>query len=258
MKRPQRRLAALAPLLAALAACGGGGNGDSGTPANAGGSSAATVQGVYQGSMTGTVDNNVFQLLALEDGTYWVLYGTASGEGFSVNGFLQGSGASGTGTFTSPDARDFGFSPSVQASVRASFSSSAVSGTLSESNVSGSFSGNLTSDPSYQYDTPAASAVTGDWTLSLLDGTTASVSVAATGAFSASNEGCAISGTISPRASGKNVFDVAIRFGAAPCQLPGGTASGIAMVATQGPTSELTILAVDSTRTYGLAADGTR
>jgi hypothetical protein len=75
----------------------------------------------------------------------------------------------------------------------------------------------------------------------------------------ASSKGCAFSGTITPRASGKNVYDVSLKFGAAPCALANQTATGVAVtyLLTNGK-RQLIALTVDSTRTYGVGAFGNR
>jgi hypothetical protein len=47
-------------------------------------------------------------------------------------------------------------------------------------------------------------------------------------------------------------------FGAAPCALANQTATGIAVAAPEGGSTQLLVAAVDGTRTYGAAAVGTR
>jgi hypothetical protein len=46
------------------------------------------------------------------------------------------------------------------------------------------------------------------------------------------------SGTATPRSSGKNVMNVSVTFGAAPCALPGQTATGIAINYTIAATNQ--------------------
>jgi hypothetical protein len=64
---------------------------------------------------------------------------------------------------------------------------------------------------------------------------------------------------VTPRASGKNVFNLELRFGPAPCELPGQNATGIAVAypLASGQT-QLLVTAVDGTRAYGAAAFGVR
>jgi hypothetical protein len=83
--------------------------------------------------------------------------------------------------------------------------------------------------------------------------------VASNGAFPASSGGCSYTGTVAPRASGKNVFSVSMTFGAAPCALAGQTATGMAVAypLSNGQT-QLVVAAVDASRSYGAAAFGTR
>src|SRR4051812_11657057 len=47
------------------------------------------AQGFYTGTLTGSTSSQ-FQLLALENGDVWSLYGNPSGSSFAVRGFVQG------------------------------------------------------------------------------------------------------------------------------------------------------------------------
>lgn len=73
------------------------------------------------------------------------------------------------------------------------------------------------------YDTPAMlSAISGSWSITELSGEDLALTVASSGAFTAASSlGCNFSGTVRPRASGKNVYNVALTFGPAPCELTG-------------------------------------
>jgi hypothetical protein len=111
------------------------------------------------------------------------------------------------------------------------------------------------------YNTPANLAqITGAWTLSALDGTSADVTIAPGGSFTGANAGCSISGTIEPRASGKNVFDVSVTSGGAPCAAPGTTSTGIAVTyLLPGSTArQLVVAGVNAARTAGNAFFGVR
>ncbi len=68
------------------------------------------AEGAYSGTFTGSSSSSVFDLLVLENDDYWVIYGTLAGTALRVNGFIQGSANSSETTFTSSDAKDFGFS----------------------------------------------------------------------------------------------------------------------------------------------------
>jgi hypothetical protein len=251
---------ALIGLATALAGCGGGGGGgggDSGIP----GGSGPSAEGVYGGTLTGST-SSAFQMLVLENGEYWALYGTSTPSTFFVAGFVQGSGTSNNGTFTSSNAKDFGFAPAVSGSVSATYTATpTITGTVSSNQGNVGFSGGAIAGSLYDYDAAARlSTVAGSWTLTELTGEGVAMTIAANGSFTAvSTEGCNFSGTVAPRASGKNVFNVSLTFGAAPCSLPGTAASGIAVAypLANGQT-QLLVAVTEGTRTYGTAAFGTR
>ena len=70
----------------------------------------------------------------------------------------------------------------------------------------------------------------GNWPGSFTNDTGTLV-VNANGTFSATTSvGCRLSGAFTPRASGKNVYDITVAFGAAPCGLPNGSAAGNAII----------------------------
>lgn len=84
------------------------------------------------------------------------------------------------------------------------------------------------------------------------------LNVASDGAFvMTSPEGCAASGTATPRPGGKAVFDVHLRFAGSACALgDGATANGIAHVSTAN--GELFVLAMNAAKTDGWLYLGTR
>ncbi|HEY6511173.1 MAG TPA: hypothetical protein VI032_04300 [Burkholderiaceae bacterium] len=238
-----------------LVACGGGG-GDS-TPAPG-----PTAEGVYGGTLSGST-TGAFQLMVLENGEYWALYGTQSSSAFHVAGFLQGTGNSNSGSFTSSDTKDFGDLPAAAGSTSATYNAAAktISGTVSTGAGSTSFAGGPVAGSAYNYDAPASlGTIAGNWTVTDLLGETIAISIAANGTFTAAtNSGCNFSGTISPRASGKNVFDTALTFGSAPCALPGQPARGVAIAyPLSASVTQLAVAVINTSRTVGTAAAGTR
>ena len=254
----KRKFALALSLIAILALTACGGDGGSDAPF----APAATAEGAYGGTLSGST-SDTFSLLVLEDGEYWTLYGTQFSGVMYVAGFIQGTGTSSNGTFTSSNGRDFGFTPAIPATVNATYNAAtpSIAGTVTEAAGTVNFSGGAMPGSLYNYNTPASlPAVVGAWTLTTLSGERLALNVSASGAFSAAaSSGCNFSGTVSPRPSGKNVFNVALRFGLAPCALAGQTATGIAVtypLATGG--NELTIAAIDGTRNYGEAAFGVR
>ena len=243
---------------ALLSGCGGGGGGSTAAPAPTMGA----AEGVYSGTSTGGT-SSAFTLLILENGDYWDLYGTRTGAVLSVVGIVQGTGTSNNGAFTSSNAKDFGSVPAVSATVSATYNTTAqtINGTLSASAGTISFTGGPATGSLYNYATPATlSSISGAWTTTSTSGESIAINVAGTGTFTAVGaSGCRFSGTITPRASGKNVFNTTMTFGTAPCGLPNQTASGIAVVYPLASGQTQVIFAqVDSTRSFGSAAFGTR
>lgn len=246
-----------------LGACGGGGGGGSGgnnnTPPPV---VAASAEGVYNGQLTGG-NSKEFTSLVLENDEIWTIFGTTTNNVFIVSGFLQGSGTSNNGSFTSSDAKDFGVAPAISSPVTATYNSvtKTITGVVVEGAATVTFSGAQSTSSPYQYSTPAQlSTISGLWSATTLAHEALDIQVSANGMFAAASAlGCGFSGTILPRASGKNVFDVSLTFGGAPCILPGQSGSGIAIAykLVSGKT-QLLVAVHDSSRTYGMVALGQR
>jgi hypothetical protein len=252
-------------LSALLGACGGGGSSDS---AAASGNDATrgpftgSAEGFYIGGLVdGT--NRVARILVLENDELWALYGTDRNGPFLVQGFYQASGTSDHhGGYNVPGIRDFGAVPPVSGSLFAAVSGTSFGGAFDPGAGPLALVGvNGGTDANFPYDTPAVLAdIVGAWSLTSRDGTAASVVIGATGAITASSSGCALTGTIAPRASGKNVFDVNVTMGAAPCSSPGTALRGIGLthVIAGTNTRELIVAGVDANRTAGAVFFGTR
>ena len=240
-----------------LAACGGGGDGGSKIE-----TAVPSAEGAYGGTLTGST-STAFNMLVLENGDFWALYGTQSSTAFGVAGFIQGSGTSNSGSFTSASTKDFGYAPARAGTVTATYDATAktISGTTTTGTSTVGFSGGPIVGSLYDYNTAASlTTVTGSWSTTSVTGEGVAITVAASGTFTAASTlGCNFSGTITPRASGKNVFNVAMTFGAAPCALAGQSATGIALAypIANGKT-ELLVAAVDGTHSYGAAVFGSR
>lgn len=222
---------------------------------------ATTAEGVYGGALTGSTASD-FQALILENGEFWSLYGQDSGSIFSVYGFVQGMGASSNGAFTASDVKDFGFNPPLSGTLSATYNSSAktISGTVSSASGSVQFSGGPISGSQYNYDRAASlSNISGNWNTVSSSGGSVSVNVSANGSVTTAEGGCSGSGSITPRSSGKNVFNVSLTFGASPCVLPGQTVTGIAIVYPLSTGQTQLIAAVtNASRTAGVAVFGIR
>jgi hypothetical protein len=259
---------------ALLAGCGGGGggggtNGASPTSAASPTSGAspttaaivsASAEGVYEGSIS---NGRSHTTLILENDEFFTLYGSAlSGGGLAVSGFMQGTGKSVNGSFSSSDLRDFfPDGTAVAASLSASYvPKSSLNGSVTESSSAVTFTGTSPLKNSlYIYDTAAnLSDIVGVWSMIDLQGSSVILSISTSGAFAGSANGCSFTGGITPRASGKNVFDVALTFGPSPCRLAGKPSSGIAVEYVSGGKRQLLIAATDTTRTSGTAFLGQR
>lgn len=224
-----------ATALVLLSGCGGGGH--TGSPAA---NTAARAQGAYEGTLGGASLPS-FQLLLLEDGTYYLLAGTGSVSTFVVEGFIQGSGTETSSTqFTSTNARDFSSLPSTAYNLSANYVADvSISGSFSAGGggASGNFNGVPISTLVYDYNVTAQlSNVVGLWDVLVNGLVDSTLTVNANGTYSGTDGGgCSYSGAITPRPSGKNVFNVTYLNGPAPCALPGASATGVAIVTTPSP-----------------------
>lgn len=220
MFKPGANFALPLSLLLGLAGCGGGSSAPAVTP---------VIQGVYQGSSSNGKSLNT---LVLEDGSFWNIYGISSGSAISVQGVATGSSSASDGAF-SISFKDFyapGISP-VSGTGSGTYSGSNLVGTLTENGVTASISLTAPLASNYNYNLAADMAsITGSWSGGLLDGETATVNILAAGTVTGTSSlGCSFAGTLSSRPSGKNVFNISLTFGAAPCALPNQTASGVAL-----------------------------
>lgn len=236
-------------LAALLAACGGsdGGADPAPQPQN-------PAQGVYFGKLSSQVD---FLTIVLENGQFHTIY--EDGEGPA--GVVHGRATAANGQFTSTQATDYPVGvPPVAVSINAQYEPGAFfRGTVSSGDRSLSFTGLPFPKAEYDYDKPARLAdVAGPWKLLTLEGQLGDAAVAADGSFTARIEGCAVSGAFQPRASGKNVFDVTLNFGPAPCVLAGRSVAAHALVGrdSEGPTLLLT--GEDEERKVSIAVEGIR
>lgn len=253
---------ASAILVAGLTGCGGGGSGS--VTATTG-----QAQGVYTGSFSSpALPVGKFSTLVLENDELWTLYGR---EGVNaeliIYGLIQGQGAASSGSFSSGALKDYFYdasSASGTLSARYELGSS-FSGTFSANGQSVSFAGVVpaTGSSLYSYNTAAVlTEITGSWDATNMYGGTSSFTISAGGTISGINQnGCGFSGTVLPRGSGKNVFDVSTTNNTSPeC----GSASGLSFrgVALSsllgGGQRQLIVALVSADRTYGSAIFATR
>jgi hypothetical protein len=259
MKLTTHMVACALPAL--LIACGGGGSSTGGgavvTPAP------APVVGAAQGLYTGTTsDGREIDTIVLENDQFYTMYGNTVANGFLVSGFVQGDGKSDNGSFTSTNAVDSSSNNTrVAASVNATYTPGvSLNGSLVESTATVSFSSTPIAATVINYNSAANLAdIAGTWNVTSLRGFPTTFNISSTGALTASSSGCMFSGSITPRASGKNVFDVSIDFGPAPCLIPSQSIKGIAIdyVTTSGQ-RQLIVAGIDNTRLNTAAFFGMR
>ena len=197
-----------------VAACGGGDGGSTPT-------ATAAAEGYYQGTVsTGTQ----FQLLVLENDQFYALIGNTDVQGvFRVVSLVEGKGTSNNGSFSASNVKEYANNGLVTTeTISASYSPKvSIAGNVASPGNSVSFTGTAPVAGNYTYDIPATlSSVSGNWSGATLAGEAVNFSVGSSGA---------ISGTSSLGCSFKNVLDVSVTFGGAPCALPGLTGQGIAV-----------------------------
>jgi hypothetical protein len=217
LKRP-----GVVALCAALMACGGGG-----------GSTPTTIAGNGEGAYFGPVSNGATHYtLVLEDGTYYAMYGNQVSGVLSVTGLIQGTGTGSNGSFTSTNLRDYPFSGApISGSLSASYTATPTfNGTITEPTATFTFTGAAPATSGYVYNqAPVFSNIVGTWAMTTHTGNALTINIAANNTFTGTAGGCSFSGTIAPRPTGKNVYNVNVTFGAAPCALPNQSESGIAV-----------------------------
>ncbi len=243
----------LVALAGIVSACGGGGD-------SAPNSSGPSAEGAYSGTLTGGVSSD-FRLLVLENGDYWALYGTEFSGQFLVTGFIQGQGVSSNPNFTSSNAKDFGVNPPVSGTIAATYvAGSSINGSASALGQTTSFSGTAIPAASFDYNSaPTITSISGNWSLTSLSGAPVSLVISGGGTFTGSSQGCSFTGTITPRPSGKNVYNLSLTFGATPCASPNSSGSGIAIsyLLTSGA-RQLIMVGTDSSRASGTVLLGLR
>ena len=233
--------------LSLLAACGGGGGGG-------GGGAVADVpaEGVWTGSASTGYSLDV---LVLENNQFWTMFGTRSNGALTVYGFDTGSGTVSGETYSGSLFEALYDGTTGTGTLNATTTANtSLNGTASYSNGNTStFTLAPPTSSSYNYNTAASIvAIQGNWSGSLLSGAAATVLINNAGVITGSSGGCSFTGTATPRASGKNVFDVSITFAAAPCVLPSQTVTGIALdYITTGNQTQLLVSVVNSAKTAG-------
>jgi hypothetical protein len=235
-------------LSAFLTACGGGGGGGSNSAAAP--ASAGTAEGMWVGM---TSAGYGLATLVLENAETWgfyysgttttgVLYGTSTGSGSSFNA---------TGT-------DFNF-------YDRSSGSGSLTGTVVPSKTitaTASTGGSVSLAYDSTYNTPASlAAVAGNYVGWGVTKSTPSQSgiftINSAGAISSTGVNCSLSGSVTPRSSGKNVYNVSTTFTGSACALGNGTTTtGVATLVSLEGINRLIMMTLNSAKTDGYIING--
>ncbi|WP_332848200.1 hypothetical protein [Massilia sp. S19_KUP03_FR1] len=273
-----RKYSGLTALTAALvlSACGGGG-GDSGSGNTGVGNTlpavhaptlpvavptqptvTASAEGVYEGSLSGGLSH---VSLVTDSNRLYSMIGATTGGVFGISRFLEGVGASNNGSFTATDVREYGVTPSTVVGTFAGtyVPAASLTGILTMGSTSTALTGTALANMNYVYNTAAKLAnITGAWTLRDLSGATVALTVAADGTFTGNAGACAMKGSLTPHASGKNLFIFALVAGAAPCPRPDEVTTGVAIEFKVDVMRQLIAAGSNVTRVNGTAWVGAR
>ncbi|WP_296162499.1 hypothetical protein [Rhodoferax sp.] len=232
-----------------MSACGGGGgDGTTTTPTT------ASAEGFWSGT---TSNGTQASLAILENGETWGLYGNSSSVKGAVYGMTSTSGTTLSGSGT-------GFNFVTRTSGSGTFTGSVSTKGTINFNVSDGTQFTGTYDTSY--DQPASLAnLAGSYTGWAVTGTTSpqttTVVVDVNGNISSSfvsgSLTCTTSGTATPRASGKNIYNLQLTFTGNFCALGSGTV--VTGVATYDSVNrQLIAMGLNSAKSDGLIFLGTR
>jgi hypothetical protein len=235
------KLALIVSSVALLSACGGGSDG---------GTTNVDPQGYWTGpASTGYTVNTAI----LENGETWGVYTSGS----TIYGALYGS-TSVSGNNVKIIGTNFNF-------LTNSSSQGNLTGTIvAKSSMSLSGSG-VTVPLTYNssYDTAATSAaITGTWSFTgrsgsytLIPGT---ITVDSAGRFTLNQTNCVTTGSIIPRSTGKNIYNVNLTGSGVGCAVGQSSMSGIAYLDTTVKPNKFLSLALTSSKNDGVIVIGTK
>lgn len=240
------RLSLALLLTTIIAACGGGGGG--------GGSSTPTSGGTAEGLWIGTASTGYgVAALVLENAETWGFYYSGS----TTAGVLYGTATGNGSTFTA-SGTDFNFY--TRASTPGNLNGTVVSG--SSISATSSNNGNVSLVYDSSYNIPASlNSIAGNYTGWGVTKSTPSESITfainSAGAISASGLNCSVSGSVSPRASGKNVYNVSTTFTGNGCALGNGvTTTGVATLSSLSGVNRLIVMTLNQSKTDGYILNG--
>lgn len=199
-----------------------------------GASTTAKLDGVYEGTVVNGTETARVTILALDNDDLWVAYGSGSGALTKLEGFVLVNGRSGDGSYSSTAFYDVAAdedqvrSGTVLATYVPRTSLSAEFRVTGEHGV-GFVSATALPVTRHNHDQAASlAAIAGSWPYQG-SGTTGTLTISAAGALSGKFEDCDVTGSLTPRPGGKNVFNVSISVGGGSCSFSG---TGIAYATT--------------------------
>lgn len=242
MKKMRIQWAALAVSAAVLTACGGGDDSTTSTTTLA-------AEGFWSATTTAGTD---VTLAILENGETWGV----TDDGYSITGVLYGN-ATANGSSISGTGKNFNL-------LSRTVTPGTFSGTFTpKSTLSVTTSDGAVINASYEaeYDQPAllsniAGTYSGEGLSGLSTVQNVPVTIAANGSLSTPvDPQCTVSGAVTPRPSGKNVFNISVTFNGTNCALGNGTTTtGVAYYDTVD--QSLLVLALNAAKTDGFIYAG--
>ena len=208
-----------------------------------------SAAGLYTGQLgSGT---GKAQLLILRNGSYWMWTGVDNAGVATYSGLVQSDLGTSTSTnYASNTGVNIGITPfRNNLSLLGTYvANTSFSGTLTDST---SFTLTLTSTPArtYQFlDDPTLTKLTGNYS-----STGETFAISSTGALSGSKSGCQYSGTVTPKTSGENVYDLTVTYGGSPCALAlrGATLNGVLVLEITAAGTQVIGAAINQAKTSG-------
>lgn len=248
-------------LMSACGGNGGGGGSEGGVTVKI--ATTPVVNGVSEGAWSGsTTKRDTLDMLLLEDGSFYAMFRADIPGSPPDLAFAQGS-YSFSGVKFAASGKQYNAvdqsTGSLDGMLRSEPPDVGLSGDIINSGgrAIGSYGLKPTStvDPNYNYNQSASLAdVAGAWSSAVFMGETGSYLLSIdkdSGAVSVSSLGCAITGKLIRRSSGKNVFDVSLRFGFS-CPHANTEFSGVALSYIAANTKRQFIAALqDASKTQG-------
>jgi hypothetical protein len=219
--------------------------------------------GMYFGKLGG--GQTQFNSLVLENGQYYGFYSQAATGRFAPTGFLQGPSTTSGADFVSSDVRDFNPEPYAALTLTATYAAqSKLDGSVNTPNGPIPFTSTGPDPKLYSFNVPAVAAdLAGTWVMTDNENKTYSMPGPVNNVVAGIGAACTFSGSMAPRAGGKNLFDASLTYAAVggnTCRMAGKTATGIAfsMLADEGSTRQLFIAATTADRVLGTMLSGNR